>query len=75
MGENSSMVVTGDLTQIDLPNSQTSGLADAVRILADLPEVTTIRFTERDVVRHSLVQRIVEAYGGEETETNKTKQR
>ena len=73
MGENSCMVVTGDLTQVDLPNNQTSGLADAVRILADLPEVTAIRFTERDVVRHSLVQRIVEAYGGEETETNKTK--
>jgi len=75
MGENSRMVVTGDLTQVDLPNNQPSGLADAARILADLPEVTVIHFSERDVVRHSLVQRIVEAYGSDETDPNKTKRR
>jgi phosphate starvation-inducible PhoH-like protein len=67
MGENSCMVVTGDLTQVDLPIDQPSGLADAARILAGMAEVTVIRFTNRDVVRHSLVQRIVEAYGLEET--------
>jgi phosphate starvation-inducible PhoH-like protein len=71
MGENSRMVVTGDLTQIDLPSGQPSGLADAARILAGMPEVTAIRFTDRDVVRHSLVQRIVEAYGAEETKAAK----
>jgi phosphate starvation-inducible PhoH-like protein len=66
MGENSRMVVTGDLTQIDLPKGQPSGLAEALRILGDLKEVGIIRFSERDVVRHALVQRIVEAYNKDE---------
>lgn len=66
MGENSRMVVTGDLTQIDLPKGRPSGLAEAVRILADLPEVAVTWFSGRDVVRHSLVQRIVEAYDAED---------
>lgn len=68
MGENSRMVVTGDLTQIDLPKGRPSGLADAIGVLADLPEVAVTRFTGRDVVRHSLVQRIVEAYDTEDSE-------
>ena len=62
MGENSRMVVTGDLTQIDLPKGQPSGLSEAIRILGGLKEVGITRFSERDVVRHALVQRIVEAY-------------
>jgi phosphate starvation-inducible PhoH-like protein len=75
MGENSRMVVTGDLTQVDLPAGQPSGLADAARILAKMSEVTVIRFSDRDVVRHSLVQRIVEAYGNEDAGSKKTKPR
>ncbi len=66
LGENSRMAVTGDLTQTDLPSGQVSGLSEAVRILGSLPEVAVVRFTESDVVRHALVQRIVEAYGRDE---------
>jgi phosphate starvation-inducible PhoH-like protein len=57
------MVVTGDITQIDLPAGQLSGLAEAVRVLEGVEGVGICRFTERDVVRHPLVQRLVQAYG------------
>ena len=63
LGENSRMVVTGDLTQIDLPGGQPSGLLEASRIVGDMEEVAIVHFTEVDVVRHALVQRIVQAYG------------
>ena len=62
LGENSRMVVTGDLTQIDLPAGQASGLADAVQTLSDVSGIRMIRFGAADVVRHPLVARIVEAY-------------
>lgn len=62
MGFNSKVVVTGDVTQVDLPPGKVSGLAEAARILDPIPEIATIRFTERDVVRHGLVRRIVQAY-------------
>ncbi|MGE0734471.1 MAG: PhoH family protein [Alphaproteobacteria bacterium] len=62
LGENSSMVVTGDLSQIDLPRGITSGLKDALQILGDIEEVAVVNFTHRDVVRHPLVSRIVQAY-------------
>ena len=62
LGENSRMVVTGDLSQIDLPNGQPSGLRDAVDLLVGLDEVAVVEFTNADVVRHSLVTRIVQAY-------------
>ena len=62
LGENSRMVVTGDLSQIDLPHGVRSGLRDAVETLEDIESVSFVYFTERDVVRHPLVARIVGAY-------------
>jgi phosphate starvation-inducible PhoH-like protein len=62
IGENSHMVVTGDLSQIDLPKGVKSGLEDALETLGDVKGVGLVRFTARDVVRHDLVTRIVEAY-------------
>jgi len=61
-GFNSKMVVNGDVTQIDLPNGKRSGLLDAVDVLRGVEGISFIQFDERDVVRHSLVQRIVKAY-------------
>src|SRR5450432_549125 len=61
-GFNSKMVVTGDLTQMDLPNNKRSGLLEAVDVLRGVEGISFIHFDERDVVRHSLVQRIVRAY-------------
>ena len=61
-GFNSKMVVTGDITQIDLPNGRRSGLIDAVEILKGVEGITFVQFDDTDVVRHSLVQRIVRAY-------------
>ena len=62
MGENSRMVVTGDLSQVDLPRGTKSGLEDALETLINLKGVGYVSFTHRDVVRHDLVTRIVEAY-------------
>ena len=62
MGFNSKVVVTGDVTQVDLPPGKVSGLAEAARLLAPIPDIGIVRFTERDVVRHGLVRRIVQAY-------------
>lgn len=62
LGFNSKAVVTGDLTQTDLPTGQKSGLATAVRILADVEDIYVHAFTDKDVVRHKLVQRIIRAY-------------
>lgn len=62
LGFNSKAVITGDVTQIDLPNGRRSGLVDAVEIVAKVSGISIIYFTERDVVRHSLVQRIIRAY-------------
>jgi phosphate starvation-inducible PhoH-like protein len=62
LGENSRMVVTGDPTQVDLPPGQTSGLADAVRLLAGINGIAHATFSAADVIRHELVARIVEAY-------------
>jgi phosphate starvation-inducible PhoH-like protein len=62
LGENSRMIVTGDPSQVDLPNGQTSGLAEAVRLLAGVEGVGHAVFTAADVIRHELVARIVEAY-------------
>ena len=63
LGENSRMVVTGDPSQDDLPPGTHSGLVDAVRRLDQTPEVAVIRFSERDIVRHPLVETILKAYG------------
>jgi phosphate starvation-inducible PhoH-like protein len=62
LGFNSTMVVTGDITQIDLPRDQRSGLVVVREILGDVSDIDFIAFTGEDVVRHKLVQRIVEAY-------------
>ena len=62
MGTNTKMIVTGDRTQIDLPPSQRSGLVEATRILAGVPGIAFIELNQKDIVRHKLVTRIVEAY-------------
>jgi phosphate starvation-inducible PhoH-like protein len=62
LGENSRMVVTGDPSQVDLPSGQTSGLDEAVRLLADVEGIGRAVFTHEDVIRHELVARIVAAY-------------
>jgi phosphate starvation-inducible PhoH-like protein len=62
LGENSRMVVTGDITQVDLPPGQTSGLVEAQQVLAGVEGVAICRFSDADVVRHPLVQRLVQAY-------------
>ncbi len=62
IGFGSHAVVTGDITQIDLPNAQVSGLKDVMRILADVEGIGFTHFSPKDVVRHPLVRRIVEAY-------------
>ena len=62
LGENSRMAVTGDLSQVDLPRGQLSGLRDAVDLLTGMDSVALVKFTDVDVVRHSLVTRIVRAY-------------
>jgi len=61
-GFGSKMVVNGDITQIDLPNARRSGLIDAIDVLKGVDGISFVQFDERDVVRHSLVQRIVKAY-------------
>ena len=62
MGMNTKMIVTGDMTQIDLPSSQTSGLVQALRILKGVKGISFIELNKKDIVRHKLVTRIVEAY-------------
>ena len=62
LGFNSKVVVTGDITQTDLPYGKKSGLAEAVEILKDIPAIGIVRLTHKDVVRHELVQQIVQAY-------------
>jgi phosphate starvation-inducible PhoH-like protein len=69
LGFGSKIVVTGDVTQIDLPDGKKSGLKEAVRILKNIPDIASVQFTEKDVVRHKLVQDIVKAY--EKNEKNK----
>lgn len=62
LGFNSRMVITGDITQIDLPDGKRSGLKQAVRVLKGVKDIAIFRFTEKDVVRHRLVQEIIRAY-------------
>jgi phosphate starvation-inducible PhoH-like protein len=62
LGENSRMIVTGDPSQVDLPQGQTSGLAEAVKLLKGVEGIGHAAFTHKDVIRHELVARIVEAY-------------
>lgn len=62
LGFNSKMVVTGDITQIDLPDGKKSGLREVMRILRDVEDIAICKFEQKDVVRHQLVQRIIQAY-------------
>ena len=62
LGFGSTVVVTGDVTQVDLPRDRRSGLADIEQVLGGIPNIAVVRFSHEDVVRHKLVQRIVEAY-------------
>lgn len=62
MGHNSKFIVTGDITQIDLPNKRDSGLVQAMHILHDIEGISVVRFDARDIVRHRLVKHIVDAY-------------
>jgi phosphate starvation-inducible PhoH-like protein len=75
LGFGSRMVVTGDVTQIDLPREQASGLIHVQRILAAVDAISFVTFTHRDVVRHKLVQRIVEAYKQHAEETGTARER
>jgi phosphate starvation-inducible PhoH-like protein len=69
LGENSRMIVTGDPSQVDLPNGQPSGLAEAARLLDGIEGIAQVRFAAEDVIRHELVQRIVTAYEAQQPTT------
>ena len=73
MGMNTKMIVTGDMTQIDLPLSQTSGLVQAIKILKGVKGISFIELNKKDIVRHKLVTRIVEAYEKFEEKTKSLK--
>ncbi|MBD5175119.1 MAG: PhoH family protein [Bacteroidales bacterium] len=62
LGMNAKMIITGDVTQIDLPRQTQSGLIQALKVLRDVPGIGKVEFGKKDIVRHHLVQRIVEAY-------------
>ena len=62
IGFNSKVIVTGDITQTDLPQGKRSGLAEAIQILRNIPGIGIVEMTGKDIVRHELVQQIVEAY-------------
>ena len=73
LGFNSKMVITGDVTQIDLPNGAKSGLKDCIRILKGIDDIAQCKFNEKDVVRHRLVQDIIKAYEKNEVKINDRK--
>ena len=71
LGLGARMIVTGDMSQIDLPHNVVSGLVQAQRILRNIPGIATVQFDKRDIVRHKLVQKIVDAYDHYEEERKK----
>ncbi len=73
MGNNTKMIITGDLTQIDLPQQQSSGLVQATRILKDVKGIGFVNLCKKDIVRHKLVTRIVDAYESYEKEEKRRK--
>jgi len=75
MGERSKLVVSGDITQIDLPASMRSGLVDAITRLKGIPGIATVELHESDIVRHPLVQKIVRAYEEQKEQPGKRKRR
>lgn len=72
MGNNTKMIITGDTTQIDLPHNVRSGLVEAMRILRNVPGIGFVETNKKDIVRHRLVTRIVEAYEKEEQQLKNT---
>ena len=75
MGFNSKMVITGDVTQIDLPADKMSGLKQAVRVLKDVESIGICELTDQDVVRHVMVQRIIKAYADYEAARNEKRKK
>ena len=73
LGFNSKIVITGDVTQIDLPTDKVSGLKEAMRVLKGVEDIAIMRLTESDVVRHALVQKIIKAYEVDEERREKEK--
>ena len=71
MGWNTKMIITGDMTQIDLPRSQKSGLVEALEILKDVEGIGVVELNRKDIVRHKLVTRIVNAYERYDKSINK----
>jgi phosphate starvation-inducible PhoH-like protein len=65
LGMGSKTVVTGDVTQVDLPDGVASGLTHVIGLLANVPGIEIVRFLPQDILRHPLVQRIVDAYDGQ----------
>ncbi len=74
MGWNTKMIITGDMTQIDLPHSQTSGLKEALRVLKGTEGISIVNLTNKDIVRHKLVTRIVNAYEAYDKERERAQQ-
>ena len=72
LGFGSKAVITGDITQIDLPSGRVSGLIEAMRVVGQVEGVAFVRFGDRDVVRHPLVQKIVQAYEASVAEESMT---
>jgi len=70
LGFSSKAVITGDITQIDLPDNRVSGLIEAVSLLKDIQGIAFINFSEKDVIRHKLVQEIIKAYNGARSKSN-----
>ncbi len=70
MGWNTKMIITGDMTQIDLPRGQKSGLKEALEILSGIEDISVINLTQKDIVRHKLVTRIVNAYAAYDKRTD-----
>ena len=75
LGEGSRMVITGDITQIDLPDPRRSGLTEAMRVLKGVDDIVIHEFTEKDVVRHKLVQDIIRAYASYENKNHSNQER
>jgi len=75
MGFNSKVVVTGDVTQIDLPDGKRSGLVEVTKVLKNVEDIGTVRFSEKDVVRHRLVQDIIKAYEKQDEERKRNERK
>jgi phosphate starvation-inducible PhoH-like protein len=75
MGKNAKFVITGDVTQIDLPRAHQSGLVTAIRILKDVGGIDFVKFDERDAVRHKLVKKIISKYDELDNNDNKSNEK